>query len=77
MVELMRFIREAKESWNWKKRGRQFPLCWRAGCHATLVDEEEVEIARHYIEHQEAHHRWQTLEEECARFFKKNPITIY
>ena len=70
------FMRELKKSSStWVKDSKSPGFHWQEGYAAFTVSASAREAVRHYIAHQEEHHRTKSFREELVEFLEKSGIT--
>lgn len=70
VAEFVKKVKQTSSSWM-KEQGSSPRFEWQAGYGAFSIGESQVEPLIHYIDHQEAHHRKKTFQDEFRAMMAK------
>jgi len=73
LSDVMRDLKADSSRWI-KEELKRTAFAWQDGYGAFTVNAPGLEAARHYVLHQEEHHRKQTFQEEYLEFLKRGLV---
>jgi len=74
VAEIVRLIKSNSSNWIHDSFSARREFAWQGGYGAFAVSFSQIESVKHYLAHQEEHHRKKTFQEEFIEFLQRHEI---